>query len=106
MEPLTGGTYASVGPTRHRNGNRAGGAAWHCTATARRRRASPAVTSSPDLLLDLAHLVSHLAGPIVDSRDDGGGHGGAAGLDYGGTSMEAMARHKGARTSFPELRRT
>ena len=26
MESLTGGTYASVGPTRHRDGNRAGGA--------------------------------------------------------------------------------
>ena len=67
---------------------------------------SPAVTSSPDFLLDLAHLMSHLAGPIVDSRDDGGGYGGAAGLDYGGTPVEAMARHKAARTSFPKLRRT
>ena len=26
MESLTGGTYASVGPTCHRDGNRAGGA--------------------------------------------------------------------------------
>ena len=26
MESLTGGTYASVGPTRHRDGNKAGGA--------------------------------------------------------------------------------
>ena len=66
----------------------------------------PAVTSSPNFLLDLAHLMSQLAGPIVDSRDDGGGYGGAAGLDYGGTPVEATARHKGARTSFPELRRT
>ena len=67
---------------------------------------SPAGTSSPDFLLDLAHLMSQMAGPIVDSRDDDGGHGGAAGLDYGGTPVEAMARHKGARTSFPKLRRT
>ena len=67
---------------------------------------SPAVTSSPDFLLDLAHLMSHLAGPIVDSRDDGSGYGGAAGLDYGGTPVEATARHKGAQMSIPELRRT
>ena len=66
----------------------------------------PAVRSSRRDLRDLAHLLSHLAGPIVDSRDDGGGHGGAAGLDYGGTPVEATARHKGARTSIPELRRT
>ena len=64
------------------------------------------MTSSPDFLLDLAHLMSHLAGPIVDSRDDGGGYGGAVGLDYGGTLVEAMARHKGAWMSIPELRRT
>ena len=67
---------------------------------------SPAVTSSPDFLLDLAHLMSHLAGPIVDSRDDGGGHGGAAGLNYGGTPVEATAKREKARTSIPGLRRT
>ena len=66
----------------------------------------PVVTSSPNFLLDLAHLMSQLADPIVDSRDDGGGYGGAAGLDYGGTPVEAMARHKGAWMSIPELRRT
>ena len=80
------------------------GAARHCAATARRRRASPAVTSSPDLLLDLAHLMSQMAGPIADSRDDGGGNGGAVGLDHGGTPVEAMVRHKEARTSFHGLR--
>ena len=51
---------------------------------------SPAVTSSPDFLLDLAYLMSHLAGPIVDSRDDGGGYGGAAGLDYGGGAPASL----------------
>ena len=65
----------------------------------------PAVTSSPNFLLDLAHLMSQMAGPIVDSRDDDGGHGGAAGLDYGGTPVEAMARQKRARTSILGLRR-
>ena len=64
----------------------------------------PAVTSSPNFLLDLAHLMSQLASPIVDSRDDGGGHGRVVGLDHGGTLVEATARHKGARTSFPGLR--
>ena len=64
----------------------------------------PAVTSSRRDLLDLAHLLSHLAGPIVDSSDDGGSNGGAARLDYGGTPIEATAKHKRARTSFPGLR--
>ena len=66
----------------------------------------PAVTSSRRDLLDLAHLMSHLAGPIVDSSDDGGGHGGTAGLDHGGTPVEATVKHKSARTSFLGLRRT
>ena len=64
------------------------------------------VTSSPDFLLDLAHLMSHLAGPIVDSSDDGDGHGGAAGLDHGGTPVEATAKRKRARSSIPGLRQT
>ena len=66
----------------------------------------PAVRSSRRDLRDLAHLLSHLAGPIIDGKDDGGGNGGAAGLVHGGTPVEATARHKGARTSFPGLRRT
>ena len=82
------------------------GAAGYCAAAARRRRASPAMASTLRALRDLVNLLSHLAGPIADSRDDGGGYGGAAGLDYGGMPVEATARHKGAQTSFPELRRT
>ena len=50
------------------------------------------MTSSLCDLLDLANLLSHLAGPIADSRDDGGGNGGAAGLDHGGTLVEATAK--------------
>jgi len=67
------------------------GPAWHCAAAARRRRASPAVTSSLHDLRDLAKRLSHLAGPIVDGKDDGGGNGGAAGLDHGKTPVEATA---------------
>ena len=66
----------------------------------------PAVTSSRRDLLDLAHLMSHLAGPIVDSSDAGGGNGGAARMDYGGTPVEATAKRKRVRTSIPGLRRT
>ena len=51
----------------------------------------PAVRSSRRALSDLAHLLSHLAGPIVDGKDDGGGNGGAAGLDHGKTPVEATA---------------
>ena len=58
------------------------------------------MTSSPDFLLDLAHLMSHLAGPIVDSRDDGGGYGRAAGLDYGGTPVKAMVAQTNATLSI------
>ena len=49
----------------------------------------PAVTSSLRDLRDLTNLLSHKAGPIADIRDDGGGNGGAAGLDHGGTPVEA-----------------
>ena len=43
----------------------------------------PAVTSSQRDLLDLAHLLNHLAGPIVDASDYNGGHGRAVELDDG-----------------------
>ena len=62
------------------------------------------VTSSLHDLRDLAKLLSHLAGLIVDSKADGGGHGGAAGLDHGGTPVEATAKRKRARMSIPGLR--
>ena len=66
----------------------------------------PAVRSSRRDLRDLAHLLSHLAGPIVDASDDGGGNGGAARRDHGGTPVEATAKDKRVRTSFLGLRRT
>ena len=52
----------------------------------------PAVRSSRRDLHDLANLLSHLAGSIVDGNDDGSGYGGAAGLDHSGTPVEAMAK--------------
>ena len=79
------------------------GAAWHCAAAARRRRASPAMTSMLRDLRDLAKLLSHLAGLIVDSKADGGGHGGAAGLDHGGTPVEAKVTQINAWTSISGL---
>ena len=54
---------------------------WHGQSSPMARL--PAVTSSPSDLLDLAHLSHHLAGPIVDASDDGGGHGGSVTLDDG-----------------------
>ena len=38
------------------------------------------MTSSRYDLLDQAHRLHYLAGPIVDASDDGGGHGGTAAL--------------------------
>ena len=37
----------------------------------------PAVTSSPDVLLDLAHTMLYLVGLLVGAINGGGGHGGA-----------------------------
>ena len=52
---------------------------------------SPAVRSSRHDLLDQAQLSHHLAGPIVDASDDGGGHGGAVALDDCEAPVEATA---------------
>ena len=83
-----------MGPTRQLDPHvietkQSSGAAWHCAAAARRWRASPAMTSMLRDLRDLAKLLSHLAGLIIDSRADGGDHGGTAGLDHGGTPVWA-----------------
>ena len=64
----------------------------------------PAVTSSRRDLLDLAHLLNHLAGPIIDASDDGGGHGRAVALDDGATLVEATAARSNAMPSITELR--
>ena len=66
----------------------------------------PAVTSSRRDLRDLAHLLHHLAGLIVDASDDGGGHGGSARRDDGGTSVTTSAARPKARTSIAGLQGT
>ena len=61
------------------------------------------MTSSRHDLGDLANLLSHLAGLIADPRADGGGHGGAAGLDHGGMPEEAMVTQINVWTSISGL---
>ena len=50
---------------------------------------SPVVRSSWYDLLDEAHRLHYLPGPIIDANDDGGGHGGAVALDDGEAPVEA-----------------
>ena len=64
----------------------------------------PAVRSSRHDLRDLAHLLNHLAGPIVDADDDDGGYGGSARWDNGGLPEEAAVTQPRARMSTTELR--
>ena len=64
------------------------------------------VTSSWDDLLDEAHRLHSLPGPIIDTSDDGGGHGGAMALDDGEAPVEATATQSNATPSITELRRT
>ena len=52
---------------------------------------SSAVTSSWYDLLNEAHRLHYLPGPIIDASDDGGGHGGAVVLDDGEAPVEATA---------------
>ena len=52
---------------------------------------SPAVTSSPRDLRDLAHRLSYSVGPLVEAMHGGGAHGGAVARDDGATLVEAMA---------------
>ena len=64
------------------------------------------MTSSRYDLLDLAHRLHHLAGPIVDANDEGGGHGGSARRDNGGTPVTTSAARPKARTSIAGLQGT
>ena len=105
MESLTRGTHWSVDPTGQRDKIEPAallyGRGYNSTAAS-----SPAVTSSPDVLLDEAHRLHYLPDPNIDSSDDGGGHGGSVTLDDGATLvMTSVARPK-ARTSTSVLRRT
>ena len=54
-------------------------------------------------LLDLAHLLHYLVGPIVGASANGGGHGGTARQDDGGTPVMTLAAQSNARTSIYEL---
>ena len=66
----------------------------------------PAVTSSPDVLLDLAHTMLYLVGLLVGAINGGGGHGGAKVRADGETPVEATAAQTNATPSITELRRT
>ena len=60
----------------------------------------PMVTSSHDDLRDLAHRLSYVGGLLVGASGYGGGYGGMAGRNDGGTSEEATAKQAQARTSI------
>ena len=64
------------------------------------------MTSSHDDLLDYAHRLSHLAGPIVDGKDDGGGNGGVEVRVDGETPVWATVARTDAVPSITELRRS
>ena len=66
----------------------------------------PAVTSSPDVLLDFAHTVLYLVGLLVGASNGGGGHGGAEVRDDGETPVEATVVQTNATPSITELWRT
>ena len=67
---------------------------------------SPAVTSSPDVLLDFAHTTIYLVGLLVGASNGGGAHGGAVALDDGEALVETTATRSNATPSITELRRT
>ena len=67
---------------------------------------SPAVTSPPRDLRDLAHRLSYSVGPLVGAMHGDGAHGGAEVQDNGATPVEAMAKQARVLTSFYGLRRT
>ena len=66
----------------------------------------PVVTSSLDVLLDFAHTLLYLVGPLVGASNGGGGHGGAEVRADGETPVEATAAQSNATPSITELRRT
>ena len=63
----------------------------------------PAVTSSPDVLLDLAHTMLYLVGLLVGAINGGGGHGGAEVRDDGEMPVEATTTRSNATPSIIEL---
>jgi hypothetical protein len=67
---------------------------------------SPALTSTRDDPYDLTHRLHHLAGPLIDASDDGGGHGGLKERDGSGTPAMTSVAQPNARTSIYEQWRT
>ena len=67
---------------------------------------SPAVTSSPDVLLDFAHTTIYLVGLLVGASNGSGAHGRAVALDDGKAPVEAMATRSNATPSIIKLRWT
>ena len=66
----------------------------------------PAVTSSHDDLLNLAHRLSYVGGLLVGASGYGGDYGGTTGQNDGGTSEEATAKQAQAWTSIYYPKRT
>ena len=64
----------------------------------------PVMTSSLRDLLNLAHTLHYLVGPLVVASDYGGTNGGAEVWVDGVTPVEATATQPRARTSITELR--
>ena len=56
----------------------------------------PAVTSTPGVLLDIAHTTIYLVGLLVGASNCGGAHGGAVVRDDGATPVEATAKSSDA----------
>ena len=65
---------------------------------------SPAVTSSPDVLLDFAHTTLFLVGLLVGASNGGGGHGGAKVRADGETPVKDKAAQSNATPSIYGLR--
>ena len=80
-------------PVRHEQSS---GAARHYAATARRQRASLAMTSTLHDTRDLAHPLRYLVGPLTGANYDGGGHGGSEEQDGGATPVEATVKSSDA----------
>ena len=61
------------------------------------------MTSSWYDLLDEAHRLHYLPGPIIDASEDGGGHGGSARRNDGGTPVTTSAAQPNTCTTIYEL---
>ena len=60
----------------------------------------PAVTSSPGVLLDIAHTTIYLVGLLVGASNGGGAHGRAVARDDGETPVKATVAQTNATPSI------